>query len=123
VTWRLRSATRGDRDFLLALHHATLRDSVEPVWGWDEAFQERFFDERFDPAACEIVQVDGVDAGLLAVERREEEVFVASVQIAPEFQGQGVGSSILRSLIAAAHAAGKPLALQVRKSNPRATKL
>ena len=116
--YSLRPATAHDYDFLRWLHRATLREYVDQTWGWDEDRQATLFRERFDPSRDQIVLVDGQDAGVLRVERREGGLFLASLLIAPAYQGHGVGTAILEDLKAEAARAGVPLGLQVLKVNP-----
>jgi ribosomal protein S18 acetylase RimI-like enzyme len=116
--WELREATEDDREFLFRLHCAAIRDSVEPLWGWDEELQRQLFDERFARDPCQVIQVDGEDAGVLVVEENDE-VFLKLIELLPAAQGQEVGSSIIRSL----QARGKPVILRVLTTNPRAAAL
>jgi GNAT superfamily N-acetyltransferase len=114
----LRPATPDDRPFLLALHGATMRESVEAIWGWDDAVQERFFDNRFRPGVDQVIRVHSEDVGLLSIEDRPDELFLGLVQLAPAWQQRGIGTSILRRLLADASAAGKPFTLQVLGPTP-----
>ncbi len=116
--YRLRPATADDYDFLRWLHRATMREYVERTWGWDEDVQAAMFRERFDPAREQIVVVDGRDVGVLRVERREDQLFLAGLLIAPAHQGHGLGGAILTDLRAEAARAGLPLTMQVLKVNP-----
>ena len=116
--YTLRPATADDYDFLRWLHHATLREYVDRTWGWDEDVQAAMFHEHFDPAKEQIVVVDGRDVGVLRVERREDELFLAELLIAPAHQGQGLGGAILADLRTEAARTGLPLTLQVLKINP-----
>jgi ribosomal protein S18 acetylase RimI-like enzyme len=119
ASWQLRPATEGDREFLFRLHCAALRESVEALWGWDEELQRRIFDERFADERFQVIEVDGKDAGVLDVEEGVDEVFLRLIELLPENQGQGTGSSIIRSL----QARGKPVTLRVLTTNPRAAAL
>lgn len=121
--WSLRPATADDRAFLLDLNRAAFRPSVELVWGWDEAEQVAFFDQRFDPARRQILQVGGVDAGELMVEERETVLHLTRIALLPEFQGRGLGTSIVRSLLDRAAASGRAVVLEVLHENPRAEAL
>lgn len=114
----LRRANKGDLDFLYALHVATMREYVEKTWGWDDARQEADYRTNHDPAAIQIITRRGEDVGMLYMEEREAEVFVAHVEISPEYQRQGIGSHILGRIIADAAERGKPVALRVLKVNP-----
>jgi ribosomal protein S18 acetylase RimI-like enzyme len=119
ASWQLRPATEGDREFLFRLHCATMRESVEALWGWDEELQRRIFDERFAGERFQVIEVDGKDAGVLDVEEGVDEVFLRLIELLPENQGQGIGSSIIRSL----QARGKPVTLRVLTTNPCAAAL
>src|SRR5438552_648388 len=49
--FELRSAQASDREFLFALHRATMRDVIERTWGsWDEPWQRAHFEARFAPS-------------------------------------------------------------------------
>jgi GNAT superfamily N-acetyltransferase len=113
-----RPATARDGVFLWALHNATLKDYVTQTWGWDDQVQRRMFDERFDPARIEILVCEGQDVGALAVEQRPDELWLAELQIAPAWQGRGLGTAILRDLIDEANARGVPVGLRVLRVNP-----
>lgn len=121
--WSLRPATAADRDFLLSLNRAAFRDAVARVWGWDEEEQIAYFDARFDPGRRQIVQVDGVDAGEVSIEERPTEIYLGRIAILPAWQGRGIGTSIVRSLLDRAAASGKAVVLEVLHENPRAAAL
>ena len=114
----LRPASHGDYDFLWWLHGATMRAYVDAIWGWDEAFQRQYFRDHFDPARMEIVERAGEAAGYISVERREEFIFLGAIEIAPDFQGQGIGTGLIRDLQDEAQGRGIPLKLRVLQGNP-----
>lgn len=116
--YTLRQATDADYEFLYRLHVAAMKDLVARVWGWDDARQEQFFADHFDPAPSRIIVVDGEDAGVVAVVWGEADAFLASIEILPEYQGRGLGTAIIRHIIAAAEARGLPVRLRVLKINP-----
>jgi len=114
----LRQAAQTDYDFLYRLHVAAMKDLVAQVWGWDDAWQERYFADHFDPAPSQVVVVDGKDAGVIAVVWGEAEAFLANIEILPEYQGHRLGTALIRHIIAEADARGLPVCLQVLKINP-----
>jgi ribosomal protein S18 acetylase RimI-like enzyme len=123
AVWSLRGARPEDRQFLFELNRATMRDYVDATWGWDDDEQAAFFDEHFDPTRCQILQVGRVDIGVLAVEERAEEIYLAEIQLLPEWQGRGIGSSVIESLVEHGAASDKPVTLRVLRTNPRASTL
>lgn len=116
--YTLRPATAGDYAFLYDLHVACLKAYVAATWGWDEAVQRAMFREGFAPERSRIVEVGGRAVGVIAVERRLAEWFVANIAVAPAMQGQGLGAALLRSVLADAAREGLPVRLQVLRVNP-----
>jgi ribosomal protein S18 acetylase RimI-like enzyme len=116
--YQLRQATDADFDFLYRLHAATMRDHIARVWGWDDAWQERFFAAHFDPTHSRIVVVDGEDVGVIAVEWSATDAFLANIEILPEYQGQGLGAALVNGIITQAEARNLPVRLHVLKMNP-----
>ena len=105
------------------LHELSYREHVEQVWGWDDHQQAEFFERRFQPERLEIIEIAGEEVGVLDVESRADELFLADVEIHPAWRGSGIGSAIVRSLQERARAADQPLALQVLHVNTRARSL
>jgi ribosomal protein S18 acetylase RimI-like enzyme len=60
---------------------------------------------------------------VLDVSRPLGEIFLATIEIAPEWQRQGIGSAVIRNLQAEADSKGLPLRLQVLKANTSARRL
>lgn len=112
---RLRPITEADYDFLRRLHNAALKRYVEETWGWDEEWQARDFREKFDPNAGNVINVDGVDAGLWWVAERDDEIVLVSIRLLPEFQRRGIGTRLIRGLT---ENSDRPVRLKVLKVNP-----
>jgi GNAT superfamily N-acetyltransferase len=117
--YALRPVTEDDFAWLWALKQRTMRAYVEQTWGaWDDGVQDIFFRQGFFPDKLRIIVAAGRDAGLLEVERLSNEIFLKRIEIAPEFQGRGLGSAVIGALAAEARAARLPLRLQVLRVNP-----
>lgn len=123
VRYTLRPATSADYAFLYHLHVATMKPYVAQVWGWDEQMQAERFRQRFDPTRQRIVVAGGQQIGVLEVEERPSELFLANLRILPEFQGQGWGTRIVRDLLLQARDAGVLVTLQVLTVNHSARRL
>ena len=114
----LRSATEADREFLRALHHACYRRWVEPIWGWDEADQDRRFASSYTVAGRMIVELGGEPIGTLRTSRDGQCVSVDDIEVAPNHQGRGIGSRLLRGVLAGADRERLAVRLQVLHGNP-----
>ena len=113
-----RPATENDIDFLYALHVATMKEYVDKIWGWDDAFQESVFRRNYAPSAIQIITLAGVDVGMISVEERNEDVFLRAIEIHPAHQRQRLGATIIQQIIVDAAVKSKPVRLQVLKVNP-----
>ena len=114
----LRPATPDDKEFLWNLHCDTMREYVEQVWGWDEAWQRGRFLERFDSGKRRIVELDGVSVGAIQVDRQPDHIFLKNLHITPSYQNRGIGTQLIESLIEEADEREVPLRLQVLRVNP-----
>lgn len=122
-SFHLRPATDADCEFLWDLLTVTIREYVAAAGVWDDAVQEQHFWCTYDPARWWVVVVDGKSAGGVALDRHPQALFLADLHILPAHQGGGIGSAILRWLMAEARDASLPLLLQVLDSNPGARRL
>ena len=95
-----------------------MRAYVAEVFGWDDADQRRRFDAQFDPAGLRVIQADGRDAGLLALAEHADHLFLARIEILPAWQNRGVGSTVIRSILAEARRQQKSVLLRVLRPNP-----
>ena len=119
----LRPATDADRNFCFAIHKAAMHDVVDQIWGWDDEDQSRYFDRTWQPANTQVVLVDGVDGGVLCVDRREEEICLGRIEIDSSLQGNGIGTILVKKLQTEAQNRGVPVVLEVLENNGRAKAL
>jgi RimJ/RimL family protein N-acetyltransferase len=79
--------------------------------------------ERVADSTTSVVTAYGVDVGRLRVVRTEALVELAGLQLLPAHQGKGIGTRIVRDLMAEAASTGRTFGLSVEKDNPRAQAL
>jgi ribosomal protein S18 acetylase RimI-like enzyme len=117
----LRPATADDVEFLHTLHEASLGPYVDEVWGWDDAEQRAYLTRNLVLERVRVIVLDGVDVGRLDVQEGDDEIFLALIELAPDHQGRGVGSRLIRDILDRAD--GKPVVLSVLAVNDRAYRL
>jgi ribosomal protein S18 acetylase RimI-like enzyme len=117
---KLRKATAEDREFVFQTKKAAFKHYAEQVWGWDEDEQRRLHTRRFASQDFQVIQVSGMDAGILAVVRQADGVIVKQIYILPEYQSQGIGAACMLQITQDAASASLPVRLQVLKVNLRA---
>lgn len=114
---RLRPATPADEAFLLALRKQTMTEHLSRV-GLDlgnEHHRQRLLANYAD--ACVIYVADEA-IGLCKAYRSETAWVLMQIQVAPAWQGRGVGADIIDALIAHAREEGLLVTLSVLKGNP-----
>ena len=94
---------------------------VAKTWGqWDEPWQQDYFREHFDCAHRKVIELDQRPIGFLDVAYHADHVFLAAIEIDPAYQRQGIGTALIRDILANAAALHLPVRLQVLKVNDQA---
>jgi ribosomal protein S18 acetylase RimI-like enzyme len=119
----LRPATAADSEFCYQLHKAAMGGYVTAIWGWNEQVQQGFHARAFNPGRWQIITADGADAGLLDVQYRPGEIYLARIELHPDHQGHGIGTRLVSALIDEATQKGQDLVLDVLAVNHRAQAL
>ncbi len=127
-TIELRPVQPADGELLFRVYAGT-REAELAVVPWDAAQKEAFLRAQFDAqtrwyrehyagASHDVVLVDGEAAGRLYVYRGGTEIRIVDIALLPDRRGEGVGSTLLRDLLAEADAAGKRVTIHVERLNP-----
>jgi len=109
-----RTAVYQDKEWLEPFYESLMRPYVEKTHEWDETL----FDKYFEPEKVSIIQVNGIDIGMFKVEYFEDYIYLADIQISEGYQGKGIGSTIIQTLIKKSQKTNLPIRLKVLKVNP-----
>ncbi len=119
MTIGLRKAGPDDHEFVRRVLHLGIREYVEDMFGeWDEPYQDERFTGQYRVEETWIILRDGAEVGWLGKRELPEEIFLTELNVAPEHQNQGIGTRVLRDLIAEAGRGDKTVSLGVMKNNP-----
>lgn len=124
----LRNEMPEDEAFLFAVYAST-REAELAMTGWDEAACTAFLNMQFRAmrvgyrgsfpnAEFSIVLFNGSPVGRLVVDRGVVEVCVVDVALLPASRNQGIGTTLMRHLLAEVESSGKPVRLRVQKGSP-----
>jgi ribosomal protein S18 acetylase RimI-like enzyme len=127
----LRPASGEDRDFLIDLYDSVREPELAHV-PWDAAMRRAFIEHQFSAqdthyrqhypgATLDIIELDGEPAGRLYVHRGPSDIRIMDIALAPAFRGRGIGSGLLRALIAEADQSARKLSIHVEMNNPART--
>jgi len=110
-------ASEADFERLLFIRHAAMRPSLEQVGRWHPDRARARFRAAFSPAVTRLILVDGALAGCVALRPATDALELDQFYLDPAYQGGGLGSAVLRRLLAEADAAAKPVVLTVLKDS------
>lgn len=115
-----RPATPDDSEFAYQTKKAAFKEYVDQVWGWDEGQQRALHEARFLGQDFQVIQREGIDVGILALEQKADCLKLNQIFIHPDHQNKGYGTVCMKHLIIEANKNQMPIQLQVMKVNPLA---
>lgn len=123
----LRPTRPEDRTFLSDLYASTRAEELAPVpWSPEQKLvfltqqfeaQDRDYRGRFPAESFQVIERDGHAIGRLYVHRTNEQIELIDIALLPAERGQGLGTQLLRELLAEADASARPVQLYVEKFN------
>lgn len=124
----LRTAEPSDLPFLYRVYASTRMEELAQV-DWTDEQKEAFlqmqftaqhshYQEYYPEAAFQVILVDGEPGGRLYVSRWPDQIRIVDIALLPEHRNAGIGSALLKDLMAEATAANKPLTIHVEQYNP-----
>jgi ribosomal protein S18 acetylase RimI-like enzyme len=122
-SFKLRPARKADYDFLFHLIEVCMKEYVEATWGWHDDFQQDYFAKNFDVSGCQIVLVDGQEAGQITTIDQGNNIFISAIYLLPEYQGLGIGSTLIQDIFHSAEQANSTVSLRVLTANKPARRL
>ena len=124
----LREVTADDEPFLREVYASTRAFELSLVpWSAEqrEAFlkfqfdaQDSYYHQQYPNAAYQLILNDSSSVGRLYVARGPAELKILDITVLPQHRNAGIGSVLLRELIAEAEQAGKCVRIWVEHFNP-----
>jgi ribosomal protein S18 acetylase RimI-like enzyme len=126
--YSLRPVQPDDTTFLKAVYASTRAEELERV-SWSSEQKQAFVEMQFEAqrrhyatyypeAEYSIILGQQAPIGRLIVSRANHEILLMDVALLPEFRRAGIGTALMRDLMAEAQQAGLPLRLHVETFNP-----
>ena len=115
----LRQTTADDVDFLWDTFRISMKDYITQARGeWNEQREESQFRNQLDLSAAQVIRSNDLEVGFLMAPIQDGVRWIHTICIVPEHQKRGIGTEVIRSVIAEAGAQKMPLYLSVLKVNP-----
>jgi GNAT superfamily N-acetyltransferase len=113
TAWTLRPATPADVEVIAELRAVVMRPDLERLGRFDEHRVRQRFRDAFIARHLSIIEAEDRFAGCVALRPAEDGHWLEHFFIAPELQGLGLGSAVLRGLLARTDADGELVRLNV----------
>lgn len=126
--FRLRPIEAADEALLLAIYSSTREEEMALVPDWPAEQKTAFLRQQFlaqhhyyqqmyrHKQFCIILWEDQA-AGRLYLDHNPDDLRIVDVALLPAFRGKGLGERLLRDILDAAAAAGKPVTIHVERQN------
>ncbi len=123
----LRKINPSDEPFLYRVYASTREEELAPL-GWDRQqvaqflrmqfeAQHSYYQDQFADADFLIVLLDDQAIGRLYIAKREGEFRLIDIALLPAHRGAGIGTNLLKDLLAEALWKQKPVRIHVERSN------
>ncbi|MFE7274166.1 GNAT family N-acetyltransferase [Streptomyces sp. NPDC057623] len=111
--WSLRAASAPDVEAMAEVRAVVLRADLERLGRYDEHRVRQRLRDGFDPAHTWVIEVGGTFAGCVALRPDGDTRWLEHFYLAPRLQGRGIGSDVLRELLARCDRGGVLVRLNV----------
>jgi ribosomal protein S18 acetylase RimI-like enzyme len=115
---RLRPAESNDGEFIFLVTRDALGKYVNEIWGWDDDQQRRLQEEWLPNTPLQIIEFEQEQIGYLGIEEHADHTFVNLIALLPLWQGRGIGTALMRTVMDAAERREVPVRLRVLVNNP-----
>ena len=125
---KVRPATEQDEPFLYQLYKLSRVEEFSTtgisethfdlVMRMQYSARKAAYESNYPHARRIIIRADGVDAGQIWVFSDNTQYRVIDIAVAGEYRNQGIGTTLMKDLIAEARQAGVPLRCSVATNNP-----
>lgn len=111
--WAFGPACEADFEPLLALRIEVMREHLERVFRYDPERARRVFRGHFDEPGLRLILVNGKRVGCVGFRVGAEKIRLDSFYLARRHHNSGLGTAVLKVLLAEANALSLPIRLEV----------
>jgi ribosomal protein S18 acetylase RimI-like enzyme len=124
----LRPVRQEDEEFLFDLYASTRTEELSQI-PWDEAqkrafllmqfaAQQQHYRSRFPEGEHQVIVKDGRSVGRIYTARTDEEIRILDIALLPQHRNAGIGTTLLKEVLADAKRSGRAVRIYVETFNP-----
>ncbi|WP_030239626.1 GNAT family N-acetyltransferase [Streptomyces sp. NRRL S-455] len=114
----MRPAEQSDVEAIAELRAVVMRPDLERLGRYDEHRVRQRLRDGFSPRHTSIITTNGTFAGSVTLRPSDDAHWLEHFYLAPEVQGRGLGSAVLRTLLTRTDTTGDPVRLNVLQGSP-----
>ncbi|MDI3405232.1 GNAT family N-acetyltransferase [Streptomyces cavernicola] len=118
ASWSLRPATPADVEPVAELRAVVLRPDLERLGRYDERRVRQRLRDGFEPGHTWVIEAEGAFAGCVALRPADDAHWLEHFYLSPHLQGTGLGTAVLRRLLAGWDRDGVTVRLNVLQGSP-----
>lgn len=118
----LRRAADDDAGFYFQVRKLTVKPLIEEYRPWDEEAEKRNIARKINIEYDKIIMLGEKAIGLFSYFESDEEIYLSLMNILPEHQNKGIGTSLILELKNKADRLNKVIRLDTYQNNIRAIK-
>lgn len=115
--WETRPASSADVEAVAELRAVVLRADLERLGRYDPRRVRQRLRDGFDADRTRVIEVDGAFVGCVALRPDGDALWLEHFYLAPALQGGGIGSGVLRELLAECDRDGSRVRLNVLRGS------
>jgi ribosomal protein S18 acetylase RimI-like enzyme len=123
-----RPITEDDMDFLYRVYASTRQEELE-LTDWDNTQKKAFlkmqfnaqhthYQQHYPTAYYQLILLNKTPIGRLYLDRMEEEFRLIDIALLPEHRNKGIGTGLIKDVMAEAAKEKKPVRIHVEEFNP-----
>ncbi|MGK5741304.1 GNAT family N-acetyltransferase [Micromonospora sp. URMC 103] len=116
--WAMRPASVADVETVAELRAVVLRTDLERLGRYDDHRVRQRLRNGFVPAHTWVIEAGGAFAGCVSLRPAEDAHWLEHFYLAPHLQGGGIGTAVLRGLLARCDREGILVRLNVLQGSP-----
>ena len=118
VDWGVRPACTADVETVADLRATVLRADLQRLGRYDERRVRQRLRDAFVPAYTSILEIDGGFAGCVSLRPAADAHWLEHFYLIPGLQGRGIGTAVLRRLLARCDRDHRTVRLNVLQGSP-----